>query len=205
MISVLIIDDHPIILEGSKLLFQGVEDIQIQTESDPTNVLFRMENTYFNVFLVDINMSAKNGITLAAEIKLFQEDALVILYTGDDIYSYYPLVVEKKIDGILSKTATREKVIQTIRLIVQGDLVLPVDFLNFINKRMQNKYDVLKLTNKEKQLLTMLMKGYTNKMMAEELDVTQRTVERYLTQLFTILDVTSRIQAIEVVKEKKLI
>lgn len=205
MISILIIDDHPIVLEGSKLLLQGEEDIEIKTEIDPTNVLYQMQNTHFNVFLVDINMEAKNGITLAAEIKVHQEDALVILYTGEDIQDYFQLIVEKKIDGILSKTATREKVIQTIRSIVQGDLVLPVEFLNFINKRMEKKQDTFKLTNKEKQLLTMLMQGYTNKMIAEELDVTQRTVERYLTQLFTLLDVTSRVQAIEVVKEKNLI
>lgn len=51
----------------------------------------------------------------------------------------------------------------------------------------------------------MLMGGYTNKMMAEELDVTQRTVERYLTQLFAVLDVPSRARAIERVKEKGLL
>ncbi|TSI05121.1 response regulator transcription factor [Lysinibacillus sp. BW-2-10] len=205
MISVLIIDDHPIVLDGSKLLFQGVEDIHIETESDPTNVLSQMQNTRFDVFLVDVNMNAKNGIVLAAEIKAFQEDAFVILYTGDDIRSYYPLILEKKIDGVLSKTVSRDKVIQTIRSIVQGDLVLPVDFINFINKKMQNNCEALKLTKKETQLMTMLMDGYTNKMIAEKLNVTQRTVERYLTQLFTLLDVTSRVQAIEVVKEKNLI
>ena len=64
---------------------------------------------------------------------------------------------------------------------------------------------MFKKQNKEKQLMTMLMEGYTNKMIAEKLDVTQRTVERYLTQLFALLDVSSRIQAIEFVKEKKLL
>lgn len=69
---------------------------------------------------------------------------------------------------------------------------------------MQHKHDNLQLTNKEKQIMTMLIEGYTNKMIARKLDVTQRTVERYITQLFKLLDVSSRTQAIEFVKEKNL-
>lgn len=70
---------------------------------------------------------------------------------------------------------------------------------------MQNKYDTLKLTNKEKQLMTLLIEGYTNKVIAKKLNVTQRTVERYLTQLYSVLGVSSRTQAIETVNKRKLL
>lgn len=201
MISVLIVDDHPIVLEGSKNLFQGLDDILIETESNPENVITKMKQTHFDVFLVDVNMAIQHGIALATDIKAVQESALIILYTGDDIRSYYSLILEKKIDGILSKTASRNNVIQTIRSIVQGHLVIPVDFVDYVTKKMQDQYNNLKLTNKEKQLLSMIQKGYTNKMIAEQLHVSQRTVERYLTQLFTLLEVPSREKAIELVKE----
>lgn len=205
LISVLIVDDHPIVLEGSKMLFQGLNDIHIETEQNTAEVLNKIRNTYFDVFLIDVNMAVQDGLSLAADIKGAQEKALIILYTGDDIQSYYPFIIEKKVDGILSKTAPREKVIQTIRSIVHGDLVLPSDFIDYLKNKMQHKHDNLQLTNKEKQLMTMLMEGYTNKVIADKLDVTQRTVERYLTQIFTLLDVSSRTQAIEFVKEKNLL
>lgn len=205
LISVLIVDDHPIVLEGSKMLFQGLNDIHIETEQNTAEVLNKIRNTYFDVFLIDVNMAVQDGLSLAADIKAAQEKALIILYTGDDIQSYYPFIIEKKVDGILSKTAPREKVIQTIRSILQGDLVLPSDFIDYLKNKMQHKHDNLQLTNKEKQLMTMLMEGYTNKVIADKLDVTQRTVERYLTQIFTLLDVSSRTQAIEFVKEKNLL
>lgn len=205
LISVLIVDDHPIVLEGSKMLFQGLNDIHIETEQNTADVLSKMRNTYFDVFLIDVNMAVQDGLSLAADIKAAQEKALIILYTGDDIQSYYPFIIEKKVDGILSKTAPREKVIQTIRSIIQGDLVLSSDFIDYLKNKMQHKHDNLQLTNKEKQLMTMLMEGYTNKVIADKLDVTQRTVERYLTQIFTLLDVSSRTQAIEFVKEKNLL
>lgn len=202
MISVLIVDDHPIVLEGSKNLFQGMDDLLIETESNPKNVITKMKQTHFDVFLIDVNMAIQNGIVLAAEIKANQEGALVILYTGDDIRSYYSLILEKKVDGVLSKTASRNNVIQTIRSLTQGHLVIPVDFVDYVTRKMQNQSNNLKLTNKEKQLIDMLQKGYTNKMMAEQLRVSQRTIERYLTQLFTLLEVPSREKALEFIREK---
>jgi len=208
LISMLIIDDHPIVLEGSKALFQGLDNMYIETESKPEQVLNSLQQTRFDVFLVDVNMAPIDGISLAANIKAIQENALIILYTGDDIRSYYSLILDKKVDGVLSKTASREKVIQTIHSIVQGDFVLSTDFLDYINlkmQKMQNKHTVLKLNIKEKQLMTLLIEGYTNRMIAEKLGVTPRTVERYLTQLFTVLNVPSRWEAIELVKEKNLL
>lgn len=205
LISLLIVDDHPIVLEGSKMLFQDLNDITIDTEQNPTNVISKTREKHYDVYLIDVNMAAKDGLSLAADIKEEQPDALIVLYTGDDIQSYYPFIVEKKIDGCLSKTASREKVLQTLRALVRGDIVLSLNFIDYVRSKMQHKHDNLQLTKKEKQIITLLMKGYTNKMMAEELNVTQRTVERYLTQIFAFLDVSSRKQAIEIVKEKNLL
>lgn len=205
MISLLIVDDHPIVLKGTKALFQGLDDMHIETESQPENVLSLLMNMHFDVFLIDINMSAKNGILLASEIKVMQPTAHIILYTGDDIWVYYSLIIEKKVDGIVSKTAPYERVVYTIRSIARGELVLPVDFIDYINQKMQDKSEGVKLTHKEKQLLTMLVTGYTNKMIAEAFDVTLRTAERYLTQLFTIIGVSSRQDAIKLVQEKNLL
>ncbi len=84
-------------------------------------------------------------------------------------------------------------------------MVIPIDFIDYINKKMKNRYDSIKLTNKEIQLIKMLIDGDTNKEIAARFNVTQRTVERYLAQLFSLLGVSSRIEIIDVVKEKQLI
>lgn len=205
MISVLIIDDHPIVLKGTKALFEDSANIEVFTESDPTKVLSIIERTPHDVYLVDINMNEKSGLQLAAEIKMHQLNAKIILYTGEDIQPYYPLLLEKKIDGIVSKTAPYERLVQTVRSITRGELVMPLDFIDFVNKKMKSKSDSIQLNFKEKQLITLLLAGYTNKMIAEEFNVTQRTAERYLTQLFSILGVNSRQEAIDIVQEKNLL
>lgn len=205
MISILIIDDHPIVLKGTKLLFDNIPDMNVEVESHPKNVLSTLLNKQYNVYVIDINMTEKNGLQLASEIKMYQPNAKVILYTGEDIYPYYPLILEKKIEGIVSKTAPYERIVQTIRSVTRNEYIFPFDFIDYINNKMENKSGELQLNFKEKQLVTMLLANYTNKMIAEEFGVTQRTAERYLTKLFNILCVSSRQEAIQIVREKNLI
>ncbi|KMY31904.1 hypothetical protein ACZ11_06880 [Lysinibacillus xylanilyticus] len=206
MIKLLIVDDHPIVLAGTKKLFDDVKDMDIRTVSDSKIVMSIIEQQEFDIYLLDINMPNLSGIDLIKLIKKRQPNARIILYTGYDIRDYYSLVIEKNINGILSKTASKEEILYTIRLAMHNRLTMRSDFLDFIKSVFISKKDYkVELTEKEKQILKFLVDGYPNKAIASELDVTQRTVERYLTQLFTVLKVTSRIGAVELAKEQDLI
>ena len=60
--NLLIVDDHPVVLNGTKALLQHIDKWHIQTEHEPTAVLERMNDTTFQLFLLDINMQQINGI-----------------------------------------------------------------------------------------------------------------------------------------------
>lgn len=96
MIEILIVDDHPVVLDGTKTLLQDLENVHIETEQESANVLARMESHPFQLYLIDINMKPLNGIQLAEMIKKQQPEALIILYTGYELSDYYELLVEKK-------------------------------------------------------------------------------------------------------------
>ena len=207
LISVLIVDDHPIVLEGTKNLFQEIDDMIVDIESDATCVLQKAKKTPYDIYLIDINMPLQNGIVLARNIKVLQTNAAIILYTGDEITDYYPLILERKIEGILAKTASKEQIIRTIRSVIHGEIVLPTNFLDFLESKYnpQALQKKLKLNAKEKQILSLIAEGHTNHAIAVKLNVTQRTVERYLTQLFALLNVGSRTEAVTLAKEKQLL
>lgn len=198
MITMLIVDDHPIVLEGTKNLFHENEDIIIDTESDATCVIQRIKNKPYAIYLIDINMPLENGINLARNIKSIQSDASVILYTGDDITDYYPL--------ILAKTASKEQIIRTVRAIANGEFVLPKNFLDFLDDKfkLQSAKDI-HLNEKEKKILRLIAEGHTNKAIAIELNIPQRTTERYLTQLFSLLNVDSRTEAVNLAERMNLL
>ncbi|QPQ34046.1 response regulator transcription factor [Lysinibacillus sp. JNUCC-52] len=207
MITMLIVDDHPIVLEGTKNLFKDNEDILVDTESDATSVIPKIKDKPYDIYLIDINMPLENGIHLARNIKAMQIDASIILYTGDDITDYYPLILERKIEGILAKTASKEQILRTVRAIANGEIVLPKNFLDFLDNRFKiqdAKLDI-HLNEKEKKILRLIAEGHTNKAIAIELNIPQRTTERYLTQLFSLLNVDSRTEAVNLAERMNLL
>ncbi|WP_375200660.1 response regulator [Lysinibacillus sp. RS11] len=204
MIDILIIDDHPVVLDGTKTLLQDLTNVRIDTEQDSASVLSRMDAQDFQLFLIDINMKPLNGIQLSEMIKKKQPEALILLYTGYELSDYYELLIEKKVDGLLSKLATKEQVIQTIQAALRGEILLAADFLDFVHQRTNRsnvQQDVL-LSDKEQEILQLVAQGCTNKAIASAIGVTQRTVENYLSKLFVKLNVESRAEAVIVAKEK---
>jgi len=203
MMNILIIDDHPVVLDGTKTLLQDLANVQIETEQDSAAVLPRMATEAFQLFLIDINMKPINGIQLAEMIKKKQPDALIILYTGYELSDYYELLIEKKIDGLLSKLATKEQVIQTIQAALRGEILLAADFLDFVQQRsnLPNVQQEVLLSDKEQEILQLVAQGCTNKAIASAIGVTQRTVENYLSKLFVKLNVESRAEAVIVAKK----
>lgn len=203
MMELLIVDDHPVVLDGTKTLLQDLTDVNIETEQDGQSVLSLMDTKTFQLYLIDINMKPTNGIQLSELIKKKQPEALILLYTGYELADYYELLIEKKVDGLLSKLATKEQVIQTIQAALRGEILLPADFLDFVQQRTYRK-DVQKevsLSDKEQEILQYVAQGFTNKAIASNLGVTQRTVENYLSKLFVRLHVESRAEAVIVAKE----
>lgn len=203
MIELLIVDDHPVVLDGTKTLLQDLANVHIETEQDGQSVLTLMDTKTFQLYLIDINMKPTNGVQLSQMIKKKQPEALILLYTGYELADYYELLVEKKVDGLLSKLATKEQVIQTIQATLRGEILLPADFLDFIQRRSHRpdaQQEVL-LSDKEQEILQYVAQGFTNKAIASNLGVTQRTVENYLSKLFVKLHVESRAEAVIVAKE----
>lgn len=132
LIEILIVDDHPIVLDGSKMLFLDIDDIKVDTERDTTTALKKIKTNNYDVYLIDVHMPVINGIKLARDIKNIQKNAVIILYTGDDIIDYYPLVLERKIEGVISKTAPKDQVIRTIRSAARHEILLNESFLDFL-------------------------------------------------------------------------
>jgi len=203
MINILIIDDHPVVLDGTKTLLQDLTNVHIDTEQDSATVLSRMDAQSFQLFLIDINMKPINGIQLSEMIKKKQPEAIILLYTGYELSDYYELLIEKKVDGLLSKLATKQQVIQTIEAALRGEILLAADFLDFVQQRtnLQNTQQDVLLSDKEQEILQLVAQGCTNKAIASAIGVTQRTVENYLSKLFVKLNVESRAEAVIVAKE----
>lgn len=209
MIDILIVDDHIAVLEGTKKLFYGVNDFSVDTSNDiyAIHQMLNENKAKYDAYLVDINMPEQNGIVLCSKIRSKQPSAKVILYTGDNIEDYYSLVLDQMVDGLISKTATKDQVINTIRETLKNGLVLPSNFIDYVKEyyRGDEMEETLKLNDREQQILHLVANGYSNSTIADKLQVSQRTIERNLSQIFNLLNVTTRSEAVVVAQQRHLI
>ena len=207
MIKLLIVDDHPMILEGSKKLFNDVVDIFVDTLEDIQSFAQVIEETAYDVFFIDVNLGANSGLTLVETVKEKSPSSIVILYTGDNIEHYYSLIVEKKIDNIIPKTASKERILKIVYAALNDDILLPKSFMDYVNVRVSGsaKKKVLQLNQREKKILELVREGHTNQAIALELSLSQRTIENNLSQIYLLLNVGSRAEAVIKAKELELI
>ncbi|WP_042479081.1 response regulator transcription factor [Bacillus ndiopicus] len=204
MIKLLLVDDHPLILEGSKQIFGDVPDIVADILADVQAFPQVLAGTQYDVFLLDINLGASNGLELAEQVRAKYPTAIVILYTGEKVEDYYSLIFEKKIDNVVSKTATKDTILRTVYAAINNEVLLPKNFIDYIQPQRSTKKK-LQLNQREKRILELVKAGYTNKAIALELDLAQRTIESNLSQIYMLLNVSTRADAIVKAVELKLI
>lgn len=115
------------------------------------------------------------------------------------------LLVQLQIDGLISKAASPKQSVNHIEGVLLGNIVLPVDLFTYMIRRHRQSSEEQLITEKERLILQHVAQGLTNKAIALELGVSQRTIENHLTRLFDKLYVSSRAEAVLRAREQQLI
>ncbi len=211
MIQILLVDDHPLVGEGTKLIIETEGDMKVEFETSPIQAIERLKTQTFNVMLFDLNMPEMDGFELTKMALAIDPKANVLIFSELDIYPNLDSLMESGAVGFISKTATKEQLIRAIRCALNQEMVVPFSWLKDIYqgdrpwiKRKMFKEKIL-LTDKEKKIMKELVKGKTNKEMAQTLFVGQRSFEYSLTKIFHKLGVQTRIEAVVKVKEMGLL
>ena len=209
VIKVLIVDDHPAVGEGTRAIIDQEDDMQANVIADSDKYLDAINKEKYEVYLIDLYMPKLNGIELTKLILQKDPDAVVLIYTGFDIMAHYNLLIESGVSGFISKTATKEQLITAIRCALREEVVIPLQLLKQLKrvdtspttKEGQHDLGAISLSIKEQQILEGVEKGLTNKAIAINLSMSQRTIEYNLTKIFSKLGVNSRTEALMKARE----
>src|SRR5690606_3259552 len=82
LIKLLILDDHPVVLEGTKTLFNEVKEIEVETAITYREIIPKVKERFYDLYLLDINLPESNGVEIAEEIRKSDPESRIILYTG---------------------------------------------------------------------------------------------------------------------------
>ncbi len=203
-IKILLADDHALFREGLRSLLADQDDIEIVGEAeDGLEVTKLAPQLNPSVILMDINMPVLDGVE--ATRMILQENSLVgivilTMYPQDE-YVFEALKAGAK--AYLLKDTRSKKLLQVIRAVHQGQAVIDADmtarllneFRRLAAEKAQPPPKVQPLTEQERGILTLVANGASNKDIAAQLGLSERTIKNYLSIIFQKLQVNNRTEA----------
>ncbi len=199
-IKIMIADDHSMIREALKNLLELDGDIEVIAEAENgEECLNILKNTKPDILLLDINMPVMNGLEVLNSLKMQKNKTKVLVLTVHNEIEYLIKAVEIGINGYVLKDSESAELKKAIYRIVNGETYIQPNMIPAMKaKKMEKNKDqemIDELTRREVEVLKMLAIGMYNKEIAENLDISERTVKNHVSNIFKKIEVTDRTQA----------
>lgn len=199
-IRIIISDDHALIREGLKQLLEFDGDISVIEEAaNGEECIEKVVRYNPDVLLLDINMPKKNGIEVLENIRDRGLNQKVIILTVHNEVEYMLKAMDLGVNGYILKDSCSSEIKQAIYSVIKGEVFIQKELVPVLNskllKRDIDKEKIKSLTNRELEILKLVSYGKSNKDLASDLNISERTVKNHLSSLFKKIDVEDRTQA----------
>ena len=203
-IRILLVDDHALFREGMRSLLEDQDDIEIVGEAeDGLEAVKLVAELKPTVVLMDINMPVVDGVEATRMIIEENEAVGIIILTmyPQDEYVFQALKAGAK--AYLLKDTRSKKLLEAIRTVHDGEAVISAEmtarlldeFRRLSTKKEKEKPKFQSLTEQERRILTLVAEGASNKDIALDLSLSERTIKNYLSIIFQKLQVNNRTEA----------
>ncbi|MCW2278829.1 response regulator transcription factor [Heliophilum fasciatum] len=201
-VRILIADDHPIVRQGLRKILELELRFEVIDEvGDGQSAIRQSRSLQPDVILMDINMPGASGIEACQVIKREHPQIGIIILTAHDDEGDILRAVEAKVDGFLLKDVDPDRLSSAILCVAQGGSVLDPDIINkaagYGRQRHGHGQDHRgdDLTEREKDVLSLIGRGASNQAIAQTLFISEKTVKNHITSIFRKIQVKDRTQA----------
>ena len=188
MISIFIIDDHPVVVTGLTALLKNFNEVKVTGSAcNGIEAIQFLKSNVVDLVLLDINLPDISGIDLCKKInKEFQGIKILGISTFGE-RSYISRMIENGASGYLMKNASEAEIWEAIQTVMAGKLYLSISM-----EKSNNTYaEIPAITKREKEILSLIAEGYTTNQMAEKLFISPLTVESHRKNLLMKLNVNN--------------
>lgn len=199
-IRVLLADDHTMVRAGIRGFLEQAGDIEVVAEADDGEAAKTLIQQHMpDVTVLDIQMPKASGIEVTRWVRANLKGIGVLILTAYDDTPYVMGVLQAGANGYVLKTASPGDLIQAVRDVFAGKSALDAAvtqkvMAHLFDKQAASVYQ--ELTEREMDVLKLAAKGFTNKAIATQLGISDRTVQGHLAHIFDKLQATSRTEAV---------
>lgn len=204
-ITVLLVDDHPVVRTGLRALFDNSDDVEVVGEAASGEEAIALSaHLHPDVVLCDLRLGdGIDGVETTAALRAQEPAPAVIILTTFDRDVEILRAIEAGAAGYLLKDVSPATIVSSLKEAALGGMVLAPEMTKRVVDGMRNPRP--RLTDRELEVLQLLGSGASNREIARELFVTEATVKTHLVHLFSKLEVESRAKAVTRARELGLL
>ncbi|HNP95046.1 MAG: response regulator transcription factor [Cyclobacteriaceae bacterium] len=181
---ILLVDDHAILLDGVKSLLENdgrKVEFQANTAEEALSLL---KKNPVDLMITDFNMPGMDGLSLIHAAKRLDSNIKIIVLSMHDEVHLVKEILKAGVNGYVLKKDTRSELLKAVREVEEGNIFLSKDINKMLIVNLQNPDEGRLLTDREREIVKLIAKEYTNKQIAEELFISERTVETHRKNIF---------------------
>lgn len=199
---ILLVDDHPMMRGGMRALLAMEDDLLPAAEAGTGAEAVRLATEMdLDLILLDMNMPGMDGLETIRQLRAAGVEARIVIFSVSDDHANVLAALREGADGYLLKDMEPEELICQIRLAASGKLALSPELTQVLAEAIRERpraghgSQPSCLTKREKDVLRLIAKGHSNKLIARKLDITEGTVKVHVKNLLHKLGLRSRVEA----------
>jgi DNA-binding NarL/FixJ family response regulator len=184
MARILIVDDHPLVRAGLAQLIGDCPDLEVCGEAaDMADALKQIDASSPDLAIIDLSLAGGSGLDLIEHIKTRGRDIFMLVASMHDETLYAERVLAAGARGYINKQEAQESIIQAIRQVLNGKVYLSQHMTDRLLSGMVDasgeKRDIDSLSNRELQVFELIGQGVTTSQIAEQLNLSVKTIETH--------------------------
>jgi len=200
-IRVMVADDHPTFREGLCRFLEEQSDIDVIGQAgDGEEAVHLAEELVPDVAIIDVAMPGIDGIETARQIKDTCPDTNILIVSAFDYEAYVLASMRVGAAGYMLKNVPVSELINAVRLLCSGEAVFDLKSVSQVLRHLgngeQGKKTPAELHRRELEVLKLASKGDSNREVADELGISERTVQSHMVNIYRKLSVGSRTEAV---------
>jgi two-component system, NarL family, nitrate/nitrite response regulator NarL len=199
--SIMLVDDHPLLRKGLRQLISMDDELEVIAEaSNGVDAIAQGVELDPDLILLDLNMQGMNGLETLRHLRDKGVTSRIVMLTVSDADEDVLQAISLGADGYLLKDMEPEELLEQIKRALNGKMVLSEAVTQILatairSPTTKNAGEIDALTQRELEILKLIAKGLSNKLIARELDISDGTVKVHVKHLLKKLHLRSRVEA----------